>query len=297
MRPPGPRHATTDCHAPALAGWLTERGLVSAESRWTRLPAGRSNRVWRLDPPVGAPLICKLGLPDHATPIFPNDPAAEAAALDHLARTGLAPAPVAAIASPWGPVLMMEELAVTGPATPAAVGAALARLHRVPVMPETRKLLLDGASLLAEAEAMLDTAPPVLRATISAKRPDTPAPETGAIGLLHGDPAPDNVLATAAGIRFVDWQCPATGDPVFDLACFAAPSMRLAAGVDPLSDDELDDLLRGYENGAVAARFKRWRACLSYRFAAHAAWRVAHGHPDYAAGARAEIDLLEHLAR
>ncbi|SEO00803.1 aminoglycoside phosphotransferase family protein [Palleronia pelagia] len=286
-----------NCHAPALAAWLAERGVMSKETRWTRVRAGRSNRVWRLDSPVGAPLICKLGLPDHATPIFPNDPAAEAAGLDHLAQTGLAPAPVAAIASPWGAVLIMEALAVTGPATPAAVGGALARLHRVPVLPGARRLVLDGAVLLAEAEAMLAAAPPVLRAAISAIPPDTPAPETGSIRLLHGDPAPDNVLATAAGIRFVDWQCPATGDPVFDLACFAAPSMRLAAGVDPLSDHELDDLLRGYGDGAIAARFRRWRACLSYRFAAHAAWRAGHGHPDYAAGARAEVYLLEHLSR
>ncbi|MDZ7906962.1 MAG: aminoglycoside phosphotransferase family protein, partial [Gemmobacter sp.] len=50
------------------------------------LRGGRCNRLWR----IGS-VVAKLYASGSARPLFPNDPLAEAAALQALAGTGLAP--------------------------------------------------------------------------------------------------------------------------------------------------------------------------------------------------------------
>ena len=72
--------------SPAFLKTVIDRLPALRDQPWLPLAGGRTNRLWR----VGQAVI-KAYDPAAASPLFPNDPAAEARALAQLGPIGLAP--------------------------------------------------------------------------------------------------------------------------------------------------------------------------------------------------------------
>ena len=291
-------HATSDPDAglmpDSLAAALTARGFGRAAAEWSPLGGGRTNRVWRLDGAAEG-VVCKLYRAEAGTPLFPNDPAAERSALAALAGTALAPAFRDRLR--WAGQTCLVYRFVPGQA--GAAGAvetlrALAALHRL-TSPEGLRRAASGAdAILEEGRRMLRDASDANRMRLIGTSPMVQDLPPGPAAFLHGDPVPSNVVARPeGGVAFIDWQCPATGDPVHDIALALSPSMRLANGLGPLTAGETASALDAYGDAEVARRYRCWRPALAWRLACHAAWRLARGDDAYRAGLDAELALAE----
>lgn len=292
--------ATSESHGGTmpngLAAALASRGFGRAAADWSALGGGRTNLVWRQNGAAEG-VVCKLYRPEAGTPLFPNDSEAEGRALAALAGTGLAPAFRERLK--WAGQTCLVYRFVAGQA--GAAGAAetlraLAALHRL-TPPEGLRRAASGAdAVLEEGLRMLRDASGAHHVRLICAVPTVQDLPPGPPGFLHGDPVPFNVVARPeGGVAFIDWQCPATGDPVHDIALALSPSMRLANGLGPLTPDETAAALDAYGEAEVAWRYRRWRPALAWRLACHAAWRLARGDDAYRAGFDAELALAERL--
>ncbi|WP_108483876.1 phosphotransferase family protein [Oceaniglobus ichthyenteri] len=282
---------------PGLAGSLRQalitKGVIDRDARWYRMHGGRSNLVWRLVG-RGAPLICKLSVADTATPMFPNHPMAERAALHGLANSGLVPDDVVFVDTPDGPCVIYRACAgAIWRRDTAAVGRILARLHAHAAPQELRMVSVSGAAILDHGDEMLEGLADDF--DLPAVRPAAPHIPPGPDVFLHGDPVPGNIIMGADGPVLIDWQCPARGDAVHDLALFLSPAMQVLGRGAPLSPHERAAFLRAYGNPDVAERFLACEAALAWRMAAYCVWRIARGHDDYAPALAAELHHLKNM--
>ena len=227
--------------------------------------------------------------------MFPNDPAAEIAALRRLDGTGLAPGPIGVVETPAGLAIVYRHVPSVGPAAPEVVAAALARLHRCAPPPGLRRAPSGPRSLRARLGVVLrglrERPPSVLR--------DPPGPTSLPPirpAFLHGDPTPGNALGTTDGAVLIDWQCPALGDPCDDLAILLSPAMRRLDGLAPLTDPERAAALAAYGDPDVAMRFHALAPLHHASIAAHCLWRAERGWPGASEAAAAEIRALERRA-
>lgn len=123
--------------------------------------------------------------------------------------------------------------------------------------------------------------------------PDTPAvPPGGPAVPIHRDPVPGNVIVGADGLRLIDWQCPALGDPAEDLAVFLSPAMQQLYRGAPLAEDEVRAFLNAYPDHAVVARWSALRPWFGRRMAAYCLWQAARGAADYGHAAGLELAAL-----
>jgi thiamine kinase len=257
---------------------------VAADGPWRLLAGGRSNSVWQLGPDESA-VICKLERQGRASDLFPNDPAAELAALTALSGSGLAPEPIAMVVAPEGRAVLYRHVAGSlWAGDPAEVGAALARLHRLPLPPGLRHVDTSAAAILAEGRRLGDLPAPQPPA-LMAPRP----------AFLHGDPVPANILATAGGPVLIDWQCPGIGDPAHDIAIFLSPGMHLAYGAAPLDSEGEAAFWRGYGEAGARASYHDLAPLLHWRLACYCQSRLAAGEADYGPALRAETERLKRL--
>lgn len=252
--------------------------LVPPGTPVTPLSGGRTNQVFR-----AGPVVAKLYCPEAASPLFPNDAAAEACALARLAATGLAPA-LCATGPGW---LICDHVpGRTWHSNPAKAADALARLHGMNPPPGFRSLPAGTQALSADARrvaAGVSGLPPL------PDLPDIPVPEPR---LVHGDAVAGNLIESARGVVLIDWQCPGLGDPAEDLAAFLSPAMqRLYRGA-PLTADERVAFLSSYGEPRTVARYHTLAPLLHWRLAAHCLWRAARGDAGYAEAARLELAAL-----
>lgn len=266
---------------------------------WTPLDGGRTNRLWRVRGREGD-LVVKLYVPRAATRLFPNSPVAESRALRLLAGSGLAPALRGLGATAAGHVLCYAAVAGTSPlgaGGTAAVARALADLHARPVQGGFRRVSLRPRALargiLADLEHHTDGAQAFPVRSLAA-RALTRAPATGPVVLLHGDPVATNALRVRQGaVTLIDWQCPALGDPLHDLAIALSPGMRALYGQAPLTPVERAAFWQAYRQDGMRERHAALAPLLSARIAAHFLAQAARGRPGYAAAAEAELAALE----
>jgi hypothetical protein len=131
--------------SPAFLRTVIDRLPALKDQPWLPLAGGRTNRLWR----VGQAVI-KAYDSAAASPLFPNDPAAEARALELLGPVGLAPEFVGA-GDGW-----LAYAHVDGQvwqSNPAPVARMLARLHQVDPS-GFRPAASGSAALLAQAQAI-----------------------------------------------------------------------------------------------------------------------------------------------
>lgn len=239
---------------------------------WQPLQGGRSNRVWRI-----GDLVVKHYRPETATPLFPNDPATEAAALRQFGPD-LAPEYRASGAGWLAYGFLPGPCWASGPAD---VARLLFRVHRATPPAGLRRLPMGAAAIAADAAGF---AGPGLPPCPQVPPVDLPAPVP-----VHGDPVPGNIVVTARGLRLIDWQCPGLGDPVDDLALFLSPAMQWLYRGAPLAEAEVAAFLAAYPDAATVRRYLVLRPVLHWRIAAHCAFRAARGDAAYADALRLEL--------
>ena len=287
-RPIDLAHQPGDAPAALKRHWQVA-GHVTEHAVWTPLSGGRTNPIWRIDGGAEA-LVCKLFLPDAATPLFANDPAAEWAALRALSGLGIAPEPVASSRTALGDSLLYRH--VSGQpwrSDPSAVAHLLRRLHEVPPPRALPRALPDATGLVEQGRAML--------MQIAATNALPPAPTAQAAlqgaAFLHGDPIPGNILQDGSQMTLIDWQCPAIGDPCLDLALFLSPAMQIVNGNPPLPATQVAAFLEAYGDPLLTRRYRALAPLFHWRMAAYCLWKAHHGDAAYAPAMALELAASE----
>lgn len=255
--------------------------LPGLQGPWIPLTGGRTNRVWQ----VGARVV-KVYAPDAESPLFPNDPDAEARALMHFGPVGLAPC-LSARGDGW--VAYDHIPGQCWQSVPEDVARLLARLHQSKAPAEGFRHLAGGSVALHAQVARL----------AGIVCPDVPVPKVALVAPamacpLHGDAVPGNIIRKPdGGLCLIDWQCPAIGDPAEDLAVFLSPAMQRIYRGAPLSVAEVDAFLKAYPDLATVERYLALKPLFHLRMAAHCLWRAARGAQGYAQAAWLELSQLE----
>lgn len=244
---------------------------------WQAMTGGRSNAVWR-----AGSFVIKHHRSDATSPLFPNDPVAEATALTLLSPLGLAPR-LRASGADW--IIYDHAEGGLWQGDPAPVARMLHRLHNAALPPDAFRLLPNGSTaLLAHATSF---APPGL---------PPPPPDPGlppvAPRPVHADVVPGNILATPSGPLLIDWQCPGMGDPAEDLATFTSPAMMWLYTGRIAPQGWAETLFAAYPCPETVARSRALRPLYLWRIAAHCAWKAAHGDADYARALQIELAAL-----
>ena len=262
---------------------------VAPHSHWELQTGGQTNRLWRDQ----TGLVLKQYITEPKNPLFANDPAAELACLTVLAPSGFAPQSVASGACESGAWLLYRHI----PGAPwqsgtARVAKALKALHAAeppaglpPALDTAEAIHRNTVSILAEitlesAAKVRKLAPPTIRI-----QAPTPA-------FLHGDPVPGNLIVKGDALTFIDWQCPAVGDPVHDLALFLSPAMQQVYRGAPLTAEEESEFLKAYGCPETVERLHQIRPHYHWLMATYCLWKAERGAAAYAAAARLEIARL-----
>lgn len=259
-----------------LRARLTLDGHVPP-SPWVPLRGGRSNRLWRVGEGAAAVVVKLYGTPDE-NPLFRNDARAERRALAWLEGRGMAPALCHADAGTEGHVLVYTHIAGdTWRTDPRPVADLLARLHRTDPPPGLPLRPGGSRALAEEAARILALCPkgPALSRLKDAWPGGAAVSPSDHRAFLHGDPVPGNLILAETGPVLIDWQCPAIGDPVEDIALFLSPAMQIAYRGAPLTDAETGAFLDGYGDAALARRYRQLAPWFHWRMAAYCLWRGA----------------------
>lgn len=262
---------------------------------WSRLSGGRTNAIWRGVSPSGD-WVFKLFDESRANPLFPNDPKAEIAALCGLKGNDLAPEFVAQFATSKGPCLIYTYLPGASVAkTDGSVLRALGQLHALPAPLGIRQVDVSPSTLLADGNRFLNGQTTVFAKRLRSHRPALRDVPPMPPAFLHGDPTPANALSRGGMIRFVDWQCPALGDPTADLAIALSPAMHHVYGQAELSLADEMSALESYPNPEIVDRYRHLRPFFRWRMAAYCVWKATMGEEIYAQAAEAELSLEQAL--
>lgn len=257
---------------PVLRKWIPD-GAV-----WERLTGGRTNLLWRVNSGDDV-LVVKLFVESAATPMFPNDPDAEVAALRCLDTTGLAPRLIGDVETRQGRCVIYRHVEGTQPmVTPTGMAHALASLHRIPPIKGMRQPPSGSRAVLGQGYRILAMCRNSGR--LATFRPTVAVEPVRQTVFLHGDPVPANAVPTDTGVCLIDWQCPAQGDPAEDLAVFLSPAMQLLYGAGPLSRIEVESFLAAYGDATVTDRYRSLASAFHWRMAAYCQWRSEQSGSD-----------------
>ena len=275
----------------------------STDGHWSALAGGYWNEVFRVEA-GGRDLVVKhYGLKKVEVTLFPMLPRDEARAMELLAGSGLAPDLVGfwPAADGHGPVVVYHFVPGTmWEGDMAEAAGLLARLHARDG-DGFRTSPAEPDELLAHADRLPAPPPddPAWRRLLAVRPGLRPVPALRR-RLIHGDFSAGNMVAGPAGVRCIDWQCPADGDPCEDLWTFLAPSFRHLYDRAPWTDGELARFRAAYGDTAVLERYDAVAPYYAWRFAKYCAFRVhqlatvdPEGSERYRRAAAAEIALLE----
>ncbi|MDA8760899.1 phosphotransferase [Amylibacter sp.] len=273
-----------------LQNYLYMQGIISNETVWHNQTGGRTNKVWRL---VGEDdLICKLYLETKTNPLFNNTPDAEYACLAWLDGSDIAPKPYSYLKTPFGKVLLYYYIkGQTWSYNVDIVSELLTRIRKHKYPKELRILSSLPSNIKQTGLEIISKLNRYHKNKITDICPDVAISDIEPV-LLHTDVVPGNLILGDKGLRLIDWQCPAIGDPIVDIMMFLSPSMHeiYGAGKLPMKDYEaflmnLTPKLRNRYN--ILAPLYHWR------LAAYCFWKAEQGFIEYEKAALAEIDLLK----
>lgn len=267
------------------------------------LAGGYWNDVLRIDTDQG-PLVLKHYRAVMAGTLFPNLPDDEARALQRLAGLAVAPAPVGywpqekvllyayVEGAPWdGDIAAMVALLVR------KAGVSGDGFRQVPVTPEA--ILAEGDALFAPCRD--DALTRRLRALRPAPPPAPPGGWCPARRLVHTDIGATNLIGVGAGLRLIDWQCPASGDAAEDVYSFLSPAFQILNLRLPLPATDRARFLHLLGDPALAGRFALLEPAYAWRMAGYCCRRMQSAETEevrarYARAAGAEADLIEALS-
>ena len=281
----------------SLRAALASHGSVAVEGRWHPLSGGRTNRLWQVTAPGGAPVVVKLYTGDPGNPLFPNDPQVERHVLRHLQGQGIAPRLLDFAETPLGPCLIYDHVAGTNWAGGAAIAArALHRVHTAAPPANLRRSPDGSAALADQTRSILRLCSSHAARAAAALEPSCPSvAPSGQAALLHGDPVPGNMVVSGNTACLIDWQCPSIGDPCEDLAVFLSPAMQLAYRGHPLKPVERAAFLASYAWPGMADRYRALAPWYHWRMLAYCLWRHEQGDTQARIAAQAEQQALATL--
>ena len=290
---------TTDATAPdSLRAALSAAGHVAADGIWRPLAGGRTNQLWCVTSRSDARVVVKLYSPTSENPLFPNDPGMEKRMLKQLRGQGIAADPIGYAETALGPCLVYEHVDgapwTTGVAT---FAHALRTVHTLQAPPALRRAPDGSAEIRDQTRRILGLCKTHAARAARALEPDrAPVPPSGCVALLHGDPVAGNLIVSDDAARFIDWQCPALGDPCEDLAIFLSPAMQLAYRGSILTPVERAAFLASYPCPDTTARYRALAPWYHWRMLAYCLWRAEKGDSRARLCAQAEHAALKNCA-
>ncbi|PIB23295.1 hypothetical protein BFP76_08845 [Amylibacter kogurei] len=259
---------------------------------WRVQSGGRTNHVWHLRG-AGCELVCKLYDHTQDNPLFANSPVAEFACLQHLDGLGVAPRPFGFVETPLGQVLLYHYVKGDIWARDAQhVAQLLGRIHKVKPPNGLRQIAGDVDAIVAQTFGILERLDKATASGLIAKQPHIHAVENVPVCFIHTDVVPGNLIEGKNGLCLIDWQCPALGDPIVDMAMFLSPAMHHIYGEHALSIEEQTAFLAGFSDTQVA-RYHHLSPLYHWRMAAYCTWRAQCGDEGYGDAATAELAALE----
>ncbi len=273
------------------------RGITShpAPHVTTRLKGGRTNAVFlaRCQGTSGA-FVIKVSHQKEATLLFENRPTDEWEVMTALSQTGQVPLPLALRQLAEGIWLLAYQFLPghEGARSADALASVLRRVHRQTCGLKLPKRPVTPEELMAEADrfavgGLPDRALALRPSTSGATPPEAPC-------LVHRDPIASNIVTDVRGASvLIDWQCPAFGDPLEDIAHATSPAMAHVYGSAVPYDAE--DVLAWYGDKALRERARRMLPIYRWRMLCYCAWQAARGNAAYAEGMEKEADALEKL--
>ena len=273
-----------------LHNYLCSQKLISSQTFWYSQNGGRTNKVWRL---VGKKdFICKLYSETKTNPLFKNIPEEEYRCLRWLDGSDIAPKPYKYLNTPFGKVLLYNYIVgQTWSHDVDAVSELLFRIrkHKYPKgLRILSNLPSDIKQIGLEITNKLNN---YHKSKLINVCPDVSIPDIKPV-LLHTDVVPGNLILGDKGLRLIDWQCPAIGDPIVDIMMFLSPGMHKIYGSGKLSMKDHQTFLMNL-TPKLRSRYNMLGPLYHWRLAAYCFWKAEQGFIEYEKAALAEIDLLK----
>lgn len=240
------------------------------------LTGGYLNQVFRLTGPFGD-WVVKCFKESREITLFPNMARAEARALAVLGPLGIAPRLIDFLDNPdHGLVLIYTfhpgevwpgSMHEADAPSLSGVAALLRQQHQLTV-DGFREVPVTPADILAQGDQFLTS--PDRRQELQLLRPAmVDCPVLLCRSLLHTDVGPGNLITGPQGLRLIDWQCPALGDPAEDLCAFLSPAFQILYGRPPLTVTQRETFLAAYGDRRVIERLQILESFFHWRMAAY----------------------------
>jgi len=273
-----------------LQNYLIMQGVMSNQTVWHAQTGGRTNKVWRL---IGEEdLICKLYLETKTNPLFNNTPKAEYECLISLNGSGIAPKPYKLFKTPFGEVLLYDYIQGQKWSDNVDIVSELLTRVRKHKYPKGLRILSalpsDIKQTGLEIKNKLNS---YHKNKLKIICPDVSISDIEPV-LLHTDVVPGNLILGNEGLRLIDWQCPAIGDPIVDIMMFLSPGMHEIYGRGRLSMTDHECFLMSLKP-ELRNRYNILGPLYHWRLAAYCFWKAEQGFIEYENAALAEIDLLK----
>ena len=273
-----------------LQNYLSMQGVISNQTVWHAQTGGQTNKVWRL---VGEKdLICKMYLDTQTNPLFNNTPKAEYECLLLLNGSGIAPKPYKYLKTPFGEVLLYNYIkGHTWSHDVETVSELLTRIRKRKYPKGLRTLSNLPSDIKQTGLEIINKLNNYHKNKLINICPDVSISDIEPV-LLHTDVVPGNLILGEKGLRLIDWQCPAIGDPIVDIVMFLSPGMHKIYGSGKFSIKDHEDFLMNL-TPKLRSRYNIIGPLYHWRLAAYCFWKAEQGFIEYEKAALAEIDLLK----
>jgi thiamine kinase len=273
-----------------LRNYLCVQRVISNQTVWHAQTGGQTNKVWRL---VGEEdLICKLYLETKTNPLFSNTPEEEYRCLLWLDGSDIAPKPYRFLKTPFGEVLMYNYIkGQLWSHNVDSVSELLTRIHKHKYPKGLRILSNLSSDIKQSGLEIISKLNSYHKNILINICPDVSISGIDPV-LLHTDVVPGNLILGDEGLRLIDWQCPAIGDPIVDIVMFLSPGMHQIYGAEKLSMKNHQTFLINL-TPKLRSRYNIIGPLYHWRLAAYCFWKAEQGFIEYESAALAEIDLLK----
>ena len=273
-----------------LQNYLIMQGVISNKTAWHAQTGGQTNKVWRL---IGEKdLICKLYLETKTNPLFNNTPEAEYRCLLLLEGSNIAPKPYKFLKTPFGEVLLYNFISgETWSHDVKAVSELLTRVRNHKCPKGLRTLSNLPSDIKQTGLEIINKLNSFHKNKLIKICPDVSISDIEPV-LLHTDVVPGNLILGDNGLRLIDWQCPAIGDPIVDIMMFLSPGMHEIYGPGKLSMKDHEAFLMSLTSN-LRNRYNIIGPLYHWRLAAYCFWKAEQGFIEYEKAALAEINLLK----
>jgi len=273
-----------------LQNYLLMQGITSNETVWHTQTGGRTNKVWRLKGETD--LICKLYLQTKTNPLFNNSPEAEYRCLLWLDGSQIAPKPYKYLRTPFGEVLLYDYIKGQIWFHDVDIVSELLTRIRKHKCPKGLRVLSNLPSDIKQTGfEIINKLNNYHKDKLIKICPEVSIPDIEPV-LLHTDVVPGNLILGVKGLRLIDWQCPAIGDPIVDIMMFLSPGMHEVYGSGKLSMKNHEVFLMSLTSD-LRNRYNIVGSLYHWRMAAYCFWKAEQGFAEYENAAFAEIDHLK----